>query len=248
MENLTFSSLHRHMSLVLLILLLFTITACKKEEKKEPVEDLPLACFKTESYKTETYLARVGQVVNFKNCSENFDVCEWNFSDGSSSTISEPAHTWQNAGTYPIDLIAFKGTKSDKITKNIVVVNKGVRIKFAANFTDWNLSNNFAAYHIHCEQLIGPSFTSGYSLHQSMTLSPPPEQFSYFANTDPYIDDLTKFKFKLYIEGGNQFWATNLIDTLVTSEIGLLTGAQTPTAVVKISSVTITYTITTIND
>lgn len=60
--------------------------------------------------------------IQFTNTSDSqFDHFDWNFNDGSSSTLDEPSHQFQLPGTYSVILIATNGHCSDTINKVITV-------------------------------------------------------------------------------------------------------------------------------
>lgn len=59
--------------------------------------------------------------VQFVNQSENADTYLWNFGDGTQSTEPSVTHRYVQSGTYNISLQAIKGTKSDIMTKPLVV-------------------------------------------------------------------------------------------------------------------------------
>lgn len=57
--------------------------------------------------------------VNFKNTTTSGGTYSWNFGDGSTSTLTDPVHSYTAAGTYTVSLIAYNttGTCSDTIIK-----------------------------------------------------------------------------------------------------------------------------------
>ncbi len=80
--------------------------------------------------------------VEFSNTSQSatpINSYHWNFGDGQQSAAESPAHTFQNTGTYPVQLIS-KNTKgcSDTILQNITVKKAG------ADFTYSNTCANSA--------------------------------------------------------------------------------------------------------
>src|SRR5688572_1653696 len=97
---------------LILYILAIGLTSCKKKEPvAEPAIKSPVAC-----YNSSTRLVKINDVVTFQNCSENFDRVEWNFGDGTSSTISEPSHIYDKRGIFEAVLTVFKGSASSKIS------------------------------------------------------------------------------------------------------------------------------------
>ena len=73
-------------------------------------------------------LCSVPAIVNFANSSSNGVSFLWNFGDGTTSTLFNPSHTYNNFGTYSVKLVTYGGTcGTDSLTK--------------VNFIDINASN-----------------------------------------------------------------------------------------------------------
>lgn len=85
-------------------------TSCKK--------DPPEACF-TFSPEKDVYETAL---VQFQDCSKNAVRHEWNFGDGSSSTIASPSHEFEGKGTYSIKLTVYsEDNQKDEITKQFIL-------------------------------------------------------------------------------------------------------------------------------
>jgi PKD repeat protein len=82
----------QHTSLPIFILL-FILAGC---EKPAPVA----------SFTPSTDLAQVGDLITFTNTSQNADTYRWNFGDGSNSSEVSPSHSYDDAGTYTVELTA----------------------------------------------------------------------------------------------------------------------------------------------
>lgn len=67
-----------------------------------------------------------GMDVNFNDLSTNAFNYLWNFGDGSSSTLSNPSHTYSIPGTYQVKQIVFNGCGKDSVIKPVVVTNVGI--------------------------------------------------------------------------------------------------------------------------
>jgi PKD repeat protein len=82
--------------LITLLVLAAFLTSCKHE---------PIACF---TYSSESLNndenAVAGEIIQFANCSENAEICFWDFGDGITSTLTDPNHTFDMVGTYDVTL------------------------------------------------------------------------------------------------------------------------------------------------
>lgn len=119
----------------ILIIGLSVLTCKKKEEPPAPapapvvVVDTPTACFNMSSI----YLAPLA-VVNFTNCSQNYERAEWNFGDGGASVLSEPTYRYILKGRYTIKLKTFKGVKSKDAAREVIVADV-FGLKFETSYT-----------------------------------------------------------------------------------------------------------------
>ena len=74
----------------------------------------------TETVPTAFYSYGInGLTVNFTNQTNNGDSYIWNFGDMNGSTEENPTHTYQNAGMYPVTLIALNNCGNDTIVQVI---------------------------------------------------------------------------------------------------------------------------------
>ena len=73
-----------------------------------------------------------GGTVNFTNTSTNGTGYYWNFGDGSTSTATNPSHTYTSNGTYPVMLVATNNCNSDTIRQDVTVLTVGMSENAAA--------------------------------------------------------------------------------------------------------------------
>jgi PKD repeat protein len=78
--------------------------------------------------------------VSFKNTTENASAYEWNFGDGSVSSEANPSHTFNQAGTYTVKLVASKEGQHKEETLEIKVIQTttpelGPKAEFSSNKT-----------------------------------------------------------------------------------------------------------------
>jgi len=85
-------------------------SSCKKDENKDV-----LAAFSFE------LTANPGEVI-FTNLSSNADIYEWNFGDGTSSTMINPTHIYTDNDTYIVILKA-TGSEGNNSVQDTVIVN-----------------------------------------------------------------------------------------------------------------------------
>jgi PKD repeat protein len=81
---------------------------------------------------------------NFTDQSLGANGWVWDFGDGNSSTQQNPTHTYANAGTYTVCLVAFNGTCADTICQPVTVTGGGCPNPVAA-FTS-SVSNLTATF------------------------------------------------------------------------------------------------------
>lgn len=83
--------------------------------------------------------------VNINNTSVNATAYNWNFGDGTTSTLINPSKTYVNAGTYIIKLVAVNaGGCKDSITQSIIVTAKPIANFVIPNFNNCSAGNTFA--------------------------------------------------------------------------------------------------------
>lgn len=95
-----------------LILGLIIWTACKKDDDNKSVQ----ASFTFQ-------LSETPGEVTFTNQSANADVYTWNFGDGSSSTMINPVHTYDENNSLIVILKATGGSGSDTFQDTVMVSN-----------------------------------------------------------------------------------------------------------------------------
>ena len=96
--------------IVLIVALYCTLAGCKKNSDITEVSN-PISCFNINSNFSNdpTYHFL------FSNCSQNYSQLEWNFGDGTSSTTSNPDHTFNHYGSFNVTLSAINasGTRNN---------------------------------------------------------------------------------------------------------------------------------------
>jgi PKD repeat protein len=86
----------------------------------------------------------MGDTVMFQNLSTNATTFKWNFGDGSdSSTAINPQHIFVQAGTYPVQLIAYNGNLSDTVIMNVRVNPVNQTYTFTGN-GNWDDASNWS--------------------------------------------------------------------------------------------------------
>ena len=98
-------------------IILFGLSGCQKE---------PSASFTTSKTTVVT-----GETITFTNTSKDGNDYEWNFGDGVTSVLANPTHSYENSGTYTVELTAYSknGKKSNKASATITV-NKANEIVY----------------------------------------------------------------------------------------------------------------------
>lgn len=92
-----------------------------------PIANIPIAGFYTEP--TFNVKFSVPAPVNFTNTSKYGDYFEWSFGDGTSSSESNPIHTYLIDGTFKITLTAFSNNGcSNSITQGDLIIRKEASI------------------------------------------------------------------------------------------------------------------------
>jgi PKD repeat protein len=89
--------------LILLPVFIIAFISCDtKDDTKDDAIQKSTACF---DYSPKTDLT-VGLEISFSNCSQNAISFWWDFGDGNTSSLKDPKHTYQNAGSYTVSLWA----------------------------------------------------------------------------------------------------------------------------------------------
>jgi hypothetical protein len=124
---------------LLLLLLFFAafITSCKKDDETDVT---PNACATASKE-----IAATHEILSFTNCSQSSDYFEWDFGDGTNSTVKNPTHAYQKPGNYTVTLTAYSGSKTKTAEKKIkiTILDKylvSIRIK-KISFTNKNGEN-----------------------------------------------------------------------------------------------------------
>lgn len=101
--------------LALITIILFTLNACKDEEKG----DLTSVTANFTYTSTSDYAPAQ---FYFTNTSSFATTYLWDFGDSTTSTASRPTHTYTKPGTYNVKLVASADGKSNTIIKSIIVL------------------------------------------------------------------------------------------------------------------------------
>ena len=102
----------------LVLLLVFTLSLLWQcSSPKEEIVPAPVAAF---SYTPSSALIAPAQV-EFYDESKNATAYEWTFGDGEKSISREPSHTFQQAGTYTVQLKVSNKSGSNTTTQQLVV-------------------------------------------------------------------------------------------------------------------------------
>lgn len=89
---------------------LIFFTACEEDPLNPPENPPAKACFTVPS---ET--GNVDDEISFTNCSENATLFSWDFGDGNKSTQKEPNHSYSEAGTFEVTLLAGNDKNKDGV-------------------------------------------------------------------------------------------------------------------------------------
>jgi PKD repeat protein len=229
-----------HFSFLIMFFILAFVSCKKKETSKEtqtetpPAPDPnPVCCFNP-----SFQFIQINEVVNFFNCSSNYDRVEWNFGDGGSATISEPSHKFEKKGIFDVVLKAFKGSVSTTVSKKVVVGEKA-GFTLYTHFSPWDYMGKYSGFQSYALLYRTSDPTSGYYMNGNVATISDPATFrvkimvigSYtVASTDPNCPTCIVFK-------------SERVDSAMTDDIDAFTGPKTPTASVKLKPAELTYTI-----
>jgi hypothetical protein len=203
-------------------ILFFIISSCSKEDASLS----PTACFSTNSI-----YYKINDVVSFKNCSQNFDRVEWNFGDGSSSTLTEPSHVYEKKGTYEIILTLYKGNTSSKISKKIFVsitpylYTSGIISKWKNIPTKFN--------HVICSFYLYSSDLSEFIDYMGNRTIPISELNGTLGGSTFAVKAInnqrTDYKIKFILFGYNDVNSiTEPLDSFVSDNVNIFNGAKVP--------------------
>ena len=66
--------------------------------------------------------APAGEDITFTNLSENATSYSWDFGDGTTSSIANPTHDWEDVGIYTVQLTATGPGGTDDISKDVTII------------------------------------------------------------------------------------------------------------------------------
>ena len=81
------------------------------------INDRPQACFNF----SPNDFSKVGDTINFFNCSQNSSHFLWDFGDENTSNEKEPNHVYSNTGSYKVQLFALDGISTDSLSTEIII-------------------------------------------------------------------------------------------------------------------------------
>src|SRR5690554_639942 len=93
-----------------IMLLISVIVLSCEDNNNETITEEPEACFTS-----STINAKVGETIEFYNCTKNATLFRWDFGDGETSNLREPKHTFLKRGVYEVKLIAGEDKNQDGI-------------------------------------------------------------------------------------------------------------------------------------
>ena len=121
---------------------IISVSSCKKDATNTLASGE--ACFNVTPTSVD-----VNGTVTFSNCSNNSSSYSWDFGDGSSSTLSEPTHSYTSSGTYTIKLTAKNSDGVGDSVSKTVTVNDKIPVNLIINsitLTKWPATNAGAAW------------------------------------------------------------------------------------------------------
>ncbi len=131
-------------------------------------------------------------VVVFTNTSQIATSYEWNFGDGSStSTETNPQHTFTNPGAYTVTLKATKGADSDTETKTVAVGPQTLTAGFTFALQDATCTGNCVVVFTNTSQ-VATSYEWNFGDGSSISTQKDPQHT--FINTGTYSVTLTAKK------------------------------------------------------
>lgn len=105
----------------------------------------PVACFELSSTSVKS-----GDTIAFTSCAEQAENYSWQFGDGATSTMENPRHAYDSAGTYTVSLTVDNQYGSDQTSKEVNVLASGVLLQdsyenyedFSLEFGEWTQVDN----------------------------------------------------------------------------------------------------------
>ena len=85
------------------------------------------------SFTADQRLGCVPHTVNFTNQSFDADNYVWDFGDGTTSSLTNPSHTYQDPGVYPVTLIAQRNNCADTLLRTAWIEVIGPDVDFTAS-------------------------------------------------------------------------------------------------------------------
>lgn len=99
----------------------------------------------TADFSFDNNYAEAPATIYFENSSTDAKDYEWSFGDGGSSSQTNPSHTYVEAGTYNVQLIAKNKSKSDSYSKTVTIIQP-TTYQFKNNLSE-TIPNSFSFHY-----------------------------------------------------------------------------------------------------
>ncbi|MES2680221.1 MAG: PKD domain-containing protein [Bacteroidota bacterium] len=196
--------------------------------RKEPADFY--ACF-------EVYdqFVPLGAPIHAANCSKNVDRVEWDFGDGSSSTVFSPIHSYTTKGSYKITLTAFRDNEV-KYEEKKVAIGDSMQVDCALRFSGITppsqTDSSFYAVYLTANNVP--------TLITTSTCPPAANSFYITLSDRVFLKDpgyLCRFKIVTYNNSG-------VLDSMTTAPFSILDGAREASSSRKMANGEGSFTLT----
>jgi PKD repeat protein len=151
----------KNAKLTLVFTLLILLFGCSKSDTSTP-NTVPTIIPPTADFTFSSTSTLAPALVNFNNNSKVASSYLWDFGDNTTSTLSNPTHTYYQGGIFTIKLTAYgSGGTTSVITKSITI-NSPKQVKITAvtlNSTTNSTSGSFTGY-FKINQLVGSNLVT----------------------------------------------------------------------------------------
>jgi PKD repeat protein len=86
--------------------------------------------------------AAMGESITFSNTSQNADTYAWDFGDGNTSTVMQPTHAWNEAGTYTVTLTATGAGGQQSYSRTVEITPPPFNVVPGERIDVFNLGDN----------------------------------------------------------------------------------------------------------
>lgn len=108
--------MRKNLQYIFMIILSLMFTACP-----EDADVIPIACFEASATEVE-----VGELISFKNCSQDAEYYSWDFGDNGNSTEVSPAYSYDEPGLYTVTLTAHNKSNTNMDSETIRVLDSNI--------------------------------------------------------------------------------------------------------------------------